>query len=576
MLAQLTAPALYRRLASVAVVMLLSLSLVITTPSNAAAASTTFAPPPQVMGAIKTIGPAVLAVASVTPWGAILRTGLTLGIMAYSSREAWMPFFSDMGTWGSPDNDNPGTAIGSQQPYILQDLYVSDLQINGQTGSVSVRWNANSNNSGEWQTSVKLNCRTASGALSVVDWSISANSYQPYQVRTFATQCPAGSTMTGAVAGAGGTHPAFPLRSTAPGPMNVMTAGTYSPEGFNPKSPEISYTVSSECIDAAGNLSTVSATVAGDVGALKVASCEAAGKGHGTGKTDITALRPGETIPQPVWSVPRPTADPATPLCDPGRPGSGCVLSVELDGKPCEAGNVECENWAELQRNDPTNTRLKCRFGPYTLPMSACNLLEGAYWPGGAPATDANTDGNPDTRSNLDPNGNPVAPPAPVTSGQPVPGGAGQTAPDASTQQKNCFPTGWAALNPVEWVMKPVGCALESAFVPSPQVMQTQTTRIDTRFKTVGFQRVATSWLSTFESVGGGSGCSGPTITFSMRGVNQSLQPFSACAAPMSTVAGVSYAVSSIFIVLFGGLGIMRAIGAGFGFNFTMGRGGSE
>jgi hypothetical protein len=39
----------------------------------------------------------------------------------------------------------------------------------------------------------------------------------------------------------------------------------------------------------------------------------------------------------------------------------------------------------------------------------------------------------------------------------------------------------------------------------------------------------------------------------------------------MSTVAGISYAFTTVVVVVLGGLAGMRAIAAGFGFSFTFG-----
>jgi hypothetical protein len=310
-------------------------------------------------------------------------------------------------------------------------------------------------------------------------------------------------------------------------------------------------------------------------------SCAAAGKGHGTGRTQVVGFKPDGTT-ETLWDTgTAPVSDPATPLCDPGRAAqSGCTLTVEIDGKGCEAGNVECENWSEVNQNDPNkNTqaaRVKCKLGPYTVPIAQCALLEKAFLPGGAPVTDPNTDGDPSTSLWADPAGDPITPTAPSITPNPgaVPGTGGQTGPGADEDSKACYPLGWAALNPVEWVLKPVGCALRAAFVPSPTTVATQTQRVQDKINRVGFQRISAAWLATFDAAGGGgSGCSGPVMEFEMRGVHQTLRPFDACSEPMASVAALTNAFSCVVIVLFGGLGIMRAIGSGFGFDFGMGKG---
>jgi hypothetical protein len=44
----------------------------------------------------------------------------------------------------------------------------------------------------------------------------------------------------------------------------------------------------------------------------------------------------------------------------------------------------------------------------------------------------------------------------------------------------------------------------------------------------------------------------------------------------MSTLAGISYAMTTIIVVLGGGFMAVKAVGAGFGFDFSMRRGGGE
>ena len=76
--------------------------------------------------------------------------------------------------------------------------------------------------------------------------------------------------------------------------------------------------------------------------------------------------------------------------------------------------------------------------------------------------------------------------------------------------------------------------------------------------------------------VGGGGGCDGPAVTFSAVGIVKPMHPFSACTAPMSTLAAISYAMTTVVVVLGGGFVAVKAVGAGFGFNFSMRRGGGE
>jgi hypothetical protein len=68
------------------------------------------------------------------------------------------------------------------------------------------------------------------------------------------------------------------------------------------------------------------------------------------------------------------------------------------------------------------------------------------------------------------PTPSPTVDPSPAPT--PPPGQAGQP---VDAEGRDCFPNGWGILNPVEWVQKPVKCALSWAFVPSTSTM----TRVD-------------------------------------------------------------------------------------------------
>lgn len=564
-------------LAMVGIVGTLSLSLVVSTPSSAHAWSVKYrdvkAAETFVMGATKTLAPVAqvaMVAGTFTPVGLGVRA-FQLGMILYSTSDIWMPIVA--GLFGE-SKDNAPAASGAnvlpglvyQVPAVSTPNYRLVVHINYtggplvETVTVMARYTCkrpdNSTYNKDGLSSPQIG--TDSSHFRTADATMYCDT--------------AADVAVGWIVGPPGGAPELVRGTTGPtsykGPESVLRGGTMSDgqTAFNPYAEDVKYKVKSECINADGTKTFIEAESSGDY--VKFPSCEAAGKGHGTGKTSITGLAPGTTVEQPLWDSPAAPSDPATPLCDAARPTGGCVLSVELDGKPCETGNPECENWAEIQKNEPNNTRLKCRFGPYTLPMSACALLEKAYFPGGSPATEENTDGNPDTSNWNDPQGAPLAPQTPTqTTIGTVPGGSGQPQPGSDEETMSCFPTGFAAFNPVEWVLQPIRCA----FTPKPDTQTQFTTRLQTRIATVGFAPMATAWLAAYQDVGGGSGCSGPTVNFHMNGVSQTLQPFQACTAPMSTVAAISNGVATVGIVLFGGLAMVRAIGSAFGINFSMG-----
>jgi hypothetical protein len=244
-------------------------------------------------------------------------------------------------------------------------------------------------------------------------------------------------------------------------------------------------------------------------------------------------------------------------------------------------GDLQCENWPQIAQSDTsTPPRVSCNHGPYIAVLAACGILEKAYFPGGAPATVPNTDGDPGTGSNTDPNGTPIPQPAPVQTGT-IPGGAGQpgagVSPNpASTDSSNCFPNGWGVFNPVEWIQKPVGCALSWAFVPTGTTVATLEAQVKTDTDRIGFGPMQAAVVGMFAPLGNsGAGCQGPPVTFSMNGVSQTTYPFQACTQPMATVAAVSNAFFTMVFVVFGGLGMLRALSSAMGYDFSFGRGGA-
>ena len=126
----------------------------------------------------------------------------------------------------------------------------------------------------------------------------------------------------------------------------------------------------------------------------------------------------------------------------------------------CGALAVACPEWyADPLRSD----NFECRWGPYTVALSYCSTMR--------------TPGEVRPNTRLNPDGSqtvvewPSASPDPQIDGDtytgtdPVPGPDDLPAPSDS-ESSDCFPRGYGAFNPAEWVVKPVGCALAWAFVP--------------------------------------------------------------------------------------------------------------
>lgn len=474
----------------------MSWSLVIAPPSQASPIIA-----PVIAGAVIEGGAEVAlgAAVAITPvgWGLLITAGVvSLAYGAYTTRDTWYPWVAgQFGAGnGSQASGTPG-AGNTAHAYAGFNL-MQPVATNSYTQQVEMMFNVGPGGSINAHYSYVLQCQFLAGSgispatngLVTFSQAVSLrNVASPMDVRTD-FPC-TGSTGGGATqygtpvalkVGLAGTDglPGLPSDGSVPsgGPSNEVMFGTFKTGQFDPKNPNTKYTATVECIDNFGVKSTISADSFGDQGGVKMPSCAAAGRGHGTGVTSIDGYAPGSNVPTRLYSTTF-TPDPNKPLCDPGLASGGCVMSISIDGKPCVVGDIQCENWINVDKADSTHTRVSCNQGPYVAVLSACYLLERAYYPGGAPANAANTDGDPATASNTDLNGNPMPQPqpAPVQAGA-VPGGAGAPAPapapapGATPNAGDCWPSGWGVLNPLEWVYDPIVCASKALFEPTKDI----------------------------------------------------------------------------------------------------------
>lgn len=517
----------------VGVVGLLSLSMVVTTPATAMALTAVGpAAPPNIAGAVKTASPTIARnMVNLLPGGFAIKALRTLGMIAFATSDMWVPYVT--GTFGQGTSAETWEASPVPDNYQAERQEIDTFNRSGDDFTVTYKYGPHVTQDWYARVGVLTKCKRQSDGrvgFRTMNRTVGRdNSGEPGSFSsTFTDTCP-GDEIVGFILGGGqgtflGTYsPNLDQSDPQPAMMgatttqydkattNIVRWGEMSQNGpgvpgFDPNGSDVKYQGRAECIDAAGNIAWAEGSiVTGDAGGIEMPSCEKRGLGHGTGKTQVIAFKPDGTQ-QPVWDTPTAPSDPETPLCDPGLPTSGCVLEVTKDGQPCTTADIECQDWQGTDARDSSKTRIKCKFGPYTLPTSACGLLEQAYRIGGAPATDENTDGDPGTQNNNDFLGNPVPQPggAPVTNGTgglPLPGGAGQTAPTAAPDAQQCFPQGWSAFNPIEWIMNPVSCALAAAFQPKRDI-QTRLTSMQAQFST----KVPITWFTGgVTNVSGGS-----------------------------------------------------------------------
>jgi hypothetical protein len=173
---------------------------------------------------------------------------------------------------------------------------------------------------------------------------------------------------------------------------------------------------------------------------------------------------PGAVVPSrvQVWEV-APNGDAAekllsswdAPALDPvlaPKPGATMdLLRVYPDSSAvsCFSQPGPCAQWW----TDPAREQnFRCTYGGQVIALTECALYRPSF----------------DTSSRTpyaDPSGE-VPPPSPSN-----PTGDPQVGTPTDEEGRQCWPNGWGVFNPAEWVLRPVGCALTTAFVPTaPQV----------------------------------------------------------------------------------------------------------
>jgi hypothetical protein len=326
----------------------------------------------------------------------------------------------------------------------------------------------------------------------------------------------------------------------------------------NPVDGASTYQVTEQCVGSGGTITTLNRTeAAGGTGGFVVPSCSAAGDGNYAESISVSACPGGLAACQVVFSYSTPDT-PSQPLCAPAS-GNVCYWQIQINGTPCVVGNAACASWWPTYQASPSTSGVTCLWGTYSMPVPDCQFLEYAYTaPGGDPTTGTQVGSSTAT--------------APDTGGEASPNAAANPSVDTSSNQAQCYPSGWAAFNPVEWVLKPVECALVWAFEPDASTLTAAQTTLGGDLTAAGpgplFAAMGTL-IGSLNGVGG-SGCQGPAVTFDIETVNQTIYPWDACDPPMSTVAALVYDLATVLVVVAGGLAFIRSLAAGFGFNFSM------
>lgn len=220
-----------------------------------------------------------------------------------------------------------------------------------------------------------------------------------------------------------------------------------------------------------------------------------------------------------------------------------------------------CADWFV----DPEKaTNYQCKYGMNTVALEECYVYEGVFKPDriavGAPYSDPMTGEWSGGQS--------AATPDQLALGQPV------QSPDAI---RVCTGLASAGFDPVAWVMRPIQCALEWAFVPRVSVINLQGASVmgawdDTVFGQVGLI------LAPFGAIPIATGCTGWPVDL----VNTWPVPWewhlvlgAGCSGPIAVLAGVIRTISGGLLALGGLLAVSSYLGVPLGFR-GFGRGGGH
>jgi hypothetical protein len=315
---------------------------------------------------------------------------------------------------------------------------------------------------------------------------------------------------------------------------------------------------------------TYTPTANGTVPSPTLPACTSVLPGSHIDQVGATGGRGGVTevtVTQPVFTGP---AKSAYPLCTDNAPVGGCWLDLQRNGHSCFDGVTLCAAWTTYE------SQMTCYWGPYLMAISTC---EAEY----SHAFDTETQNDPGPSSTATPTASASATTQPTTQALPTSGnnpdpktgtqttGTDGPAPDpGDSGGSNCMGQFWS-WNPVNWVYVPIKCALKWAFIPDAATLTSLEDQVSGDINGSSVSPWFGAVGPLFTGLGGSAGgCAGPAVTFPM--TSTTVHPFDACSSPMSTVASISYAFTSVAVIVLGGLAGLRAVGMGFGFNVGFGQ----
>ena len=543
--------------------------------------------------------------------GCVILAGIgvaALGAYAYQTRDTWWPWMRQQFTTDSADNfvtstdvkyyDDPITAYG----FHCMRATATDPGSWGSTGHVKWSITVTNTESGVCFAPIAyaVDCLGSDGVLRHYNGAVGGGSNWAYQ-----SVNPIDITPCNDGHGGGSANGFSALRAVHFQADQTSTTWNHRQErGFRWGDAGLpaTGTMDTELTCRRPDTTTYTRSGQADItsGSIQVPHCD-------PGDTPVTLTigaraTDGTFYPQSTYDVEGMNAG-STKAAYPDCQATACTYVVKIDGAACVQGTYPCATWTQLYKTAPS--RVECFYGPYEVPVADCYWMERVYETGGTPATLPNTDGDPDTytapapapepqpstssststtaqptvtdspttspSTSTSPTGTTDPSSTPTSSTGPQPGSAGEPA-TGDTAGRDCWPNGWGIFNPSEWVLKPLRCAFE----PSPQATATRAAELQAKVDAVGVVPLWDAIGANFSALDSGGGCAGPNVHFGLSGVSQDIHPFNACDPPISTAAFYTKSLASVVLVVGGGLAVARAIAAGFGFSFHMGRGGDS
>lgn len=255
--------------------------------------------------------------------------------------------------------------------------------------------------------------------------------------------------------------------------------------------------------------------------------------------TKSTVWEVGGPGDRPVYEVEVPTEIQQAHQDYPQCAGGECLLTLwRVNGSTrtdCFEEAGQCEGWL----SDPDReTKYACTYGlpgeGTDVPLSECYIYGPSF--------------DPQQRARNAPYGDP-------STGQAVPLAPDKPAEDtggeAGGDSGPCWPSGWAAFNPAEWVLQPAKCALQWAFVPRAGVLAQALTQASTAaqsFAPIGYAVGAADVMGGIIGSVYSGGCSGDAW-----GVQPAYIVWP-CEPPISGY-GYIYAVMSVIVIGLGAWG---------------------